>query len=130
MSSHSDHTLLAFDLRPFLEGGRAPTLIGTVPVGSNPRDQVVVDGGRKVIVANSSQYYGTAADKETLTVIDTAKIASGAEAVLGIIRVGADPRNLSVTPDGRTLLVSSVGSRTLQLIDLERMPLEPVSSKK
>jgi DNA-binding beta-propeller fold protein YncE len=120
-----DNTLLAFDTRPVLDDGKGPTLIGTVPVGSLPRDHVVVDGGRKVIVANSNQVLGKREDTETLTVIDAAKIASGAEAVLGTITVGADPRYLSVTHDGRTLLVSNFKSRTLQIIDLDRMPLQP-----
>jgi DNA-binding beta-propeller fold protein YncE len=124
-TSHGDNTLLAFDARPFFESGKAPVPIGTVPVGSLPRDQIVVDGGRKVIVANSNQLFGTANDSEVLTVVDTAKIASGADAVLGTVRVGADPRYLSVTPDGKTLLVSNFKSRTLQIIDLDRLPLQP-----
>ena len=57
--------------------------------------------------------------------IDTSKIASGGDAVLGTIRVGADPRYLSVTRDGKTLLVSNFKSRTLQMIDLDRLPLQP-----
>jgi DNA-binding beta-propeller fold protein YncE len=124
--SHQDGVLLAFDAQPVLQGAKAPMLAGIVPVGSFPRDVLVVDGGKKVIVANSNQVLGGVTDTETLTVIDTAKIASGTGAVLGTIPVGADPRYLSVTADGRTLLVSNYKSRTLQLIDLDRLPLQPV----
>ena len=80
--------------------------------------------GRRVIVANSNQLFGTARDTETLTVIDTSRIALGAGAVLGTIRVGADPRYPSVTHDGRTIFVSNFKSRTLQMIDLDRLPLD------
>ena len=116
--------VLAFDAQP-LERGLPPTLKGKVPAGELPVGIVAVDGGKRLIVANQGPF-GTVEEKrerkETLTVIDASKISTGSGAVLGTVSVGADPRNITVTPDGRTLLVNnSLG--TLDVFDIERLPL-------
>jgi WD40 repeat protein len=121
-----DNVVLAFDVRP-LRNGSAPVLIGKVPVGRFPIGIAVIDGGKKLVVANSNPN-ATGPDKSaSLTVIDTTRIPSGAEAILGTIPAGVDARNVSVTADGHTLLVANGGSGTLELVDLERMKLEPIT---
>jgi hypothetical protein len=57
-------------------------------------------------------------------VLDASKIASGSGAVMGTIPAGAFPRELRVTADGRTLLLTNFASRSLQVVDLARLPLE------
>ncbi|MCG6955955.1 MAG: hypothetical protein LJF04_08180 [Gemmatimonadetes bacterium] len=52
--------------------------------------------------------------------IDAGRIALGADAVVGSIPAGAFPRELRLTADGRTLLVTNYASRTLEVVDLER----------
>jgi DNA-binding beta-propeller fold protein YncE len=127
-----DNALLAFDVRP-LQRGAIPTLIGRVPVGSDPVGLAVMDEGRKVVVANSNFRSAGLNDHATLTVIDTGKIAGGSSAIIATIPVGADPRNISATPDGRTLLVSNHLSGTLQIIDLAalnlKMTVQPASTQ-
>jgi DNA-binding beta-propeller fold protein YncE len=50
-------------------------------------------------------------------------MSAGARAVLGTIPAGTFPRELRVTEDGRTLLVTNFNSSTLELVDLARLPL-------
>jgi DNA-binding beta-propeller fold protein YncE len=117
---------ITFDVRP-LRNGTSPVLIGKVPVGKFPIGIAVIDGGKMLVVANSNAN-STGPDKSaSLTVIDTTRISSGAEAVLGTIPAGVDARNVSVTADGHTLLVANGGSGTLELVDLERLKLEPIT---
>ena len=52
-------------------------------------------------------------------------VAAFAGAVVGSVSAGAFPRELRVTPDGRTLILTNFGSRTVQTIDLSRLPPSP-----
>jgi len=55
-------------------------------------------------------------------VIDASKVDQGAAAIIGSIPAGAFPREMRVTSDGRTLILTNFGSRTVQMIDLARIP--------
>jgi len=123
VTARSSGELLAFDTRKLREDPMG-ALLGRVPVGVAPVGVAVVENGAKLVVANSNRFGGGASDSQRLTVIDALRIAYGAGAVLGAIPAGAFPRELQVTPEGRTLLVTNFLSRTLQLVDLSRLPLE------
>jgi DNA-binding beta-propeller fold protein YncE len=119
VSARNSNMLLVFDVAK-LHSDPAHARIGAVPVGSSPVGIAVVDGGRKVIVTNSNRFAGGADDHQSLTVIDAAKAESGAgaAAITGSIPAGAFPREMRVTPDGKTLILTNFGSRTIQLIDV------------
>ena len=116
-------TLLAFDTDKLVRDPEH-ALIGKVPVGRSPVGVEVADGGRKVVVANSNRFAAANNEKQNLTVIDTAKIASGPAAVVGVIPAGGFPRELRMTADGHTLLVTNATSNTLEVVDLARVPLQ------
>jgi hypothetical protein len=61
---------------------------------------------------------------QSLTIIDAHKISSGEAAVLGTVPAGVFPRELRVTEDQTTLLLTNFGSKSLALIDIARLPLE------
>ncbi len=122
VSARNSNTLLVFDTKKLLTDPRA-AVIGRVPVGSSPVGVAVVNDGRQIIVTNSNRFAGAANDAQNLTIIDAAKVSDGATAVSGSIPAGAFPRELRVTPDGRTLVLTNFGSRTIQLVDLMRLPL-------
>jgi hypothetical protein len=65
---------------------------------------------------------GGRTSRETVTVIDASRVAEGARAVLGQVSVGAFPREVHATIDGRTVLVANTNSNTLALIDVSRRP--------
>jgi len=84
----------------------------------------VIEGGKKVLAGNSNRFGADASTPQTLSVVDTARIGGGAEAAIGTIATGAFPRDLRLSPDGRTLIVANWGSGSLQLMDVARLPVE------
>ena len=124
VTARNSNALLAFDAGKLLGDSRG-ALIGRVPVGSSPVGVAVINDGRQVVVTNSNRFGGGPNDTQSLTVIDAAKIADGAGAVVGSIPAGAFPRELRITADGRTLILTNFGSRTVQMVDLSRMAAAP-----
>jgi DNA-binding beta-propeller fold protein YncE len=122
VTARNSNAVLAFETRRLISDP-AHALLGTVPVGTAPVGLAVFDGGRKLIATNSNRFAGDANDRQSLTVIDPEKISSGAAAVRGQIPAGAFPRELTLTSDQRTLLVTNFGSKTLEVIDLARLSL-------
>ena|GEM_PF-385326 len=123
VTARNSNAVLAFDTAKF-QTDAAGSLVGTVPVGTSPVGVAVVNDGRQIIVTNSNRFSNDRNARQTLTVIDATKVADGAAAVLGSIKAGAFPRQISQSPDGRTLFVSNYLSNELELIDLTRLPIE------
>ena len=120
VTARNSNALVVFDTAKLLFGGDGAR-IASVPVGSSPVGVIVVENGAKIIVTNSNRFAGNENDHQTLTVIDSAKITSGAAAVAGSIPAGAFPRELHATQDGHTLLLTNFTSNTLEVIDLSRV---------
>lgn len=119
VSARDDNALQAFDTQR-LVSDTAHALLGRAEVGVAPVGVAVTGNGARVVVTNSNRFGGNAQDHQPLAVVDAAKLRAGTDAVIGKIPAGAFPRELRVTPDGRTLFVTNFGSRTLEMIDLER----------
>ena|SRR5579871_3648100 len=96
--------------------------IGEVPVGTAPVGIANIEGGRWIVVTNSNRFAGNANDRQSLTLIDATRISSGAAAIAGSIEAGAFPREIQVTADQRTMLVTNFASKTLEMIDIQRLP--------
>ena len=123
VTARRDNALLVFDTKKLL-ADTAHALIGRVPLGIAPVGVAVVDNGKKVIVGISNRFAGAASDRQVLTVVDASKVGQGAAAILGNIPAGAFPREIRLTADQQTLLLTNYTSKTLEIIDLVRMPLE------
>jgi DNA-binding beta-propeller fold protein YncE len=112
-----DNQLLAFDTR-LIVTDPANALLAHVPVGMEPVGVLPVNGGNTIVVANSHRFADDSRENQTLSIVDAARLGSGASAVVGTIPAGAFPRELKLTADGRTLLLTNFGSETLEVIDL------------
>jgi hypothetical protein len=123
VSARNSNALLVFDTQK-LRDDPSNALMARVPLGTAPVGIAVVDQGRKVIVTNSNRFAGDSSDRQTLMVVDAAKISAGAGAVIGSIPAGAFPREMRVTSDGRALILTNFGSSTVQMIDVARLPIE------
>ena len=110
-----------FDTRRLLSDP-SHALIGRVPAADAPVGVVVLGGGARITVTNSNRFGGSNAT-QNLTIIDAQKITSGAAAVLGTVPAGVFPRELRLTHDGKTLLLTNFGSKNLAMIDMARFPL-------
>ncbi len=120
VSARNSNALLVFDRQKLL-ADPGQSLVATVPVGTAPVGVAVVDSGRAIVVTNSNRFGGgRTEDKPSLSVIDASKLAEGARAVIGSIPSGDFPREMRVTADGRTLVLTNFASHNIELIDLAR----------
>ncbi len=123
VTARNSNAVLAFDTTR-LVSDKEHARTGMVPVGEAPVPIAVIDGGRKVIVGNSNRF-ASPASPQSLTVLDAAKMGQSSAAVLGVIPAGAFPREMTLSAEGRTLFLTNAGSNSLQMIDVERLPLSP-----
>jgi len=122
VSARGDNMLHAFDTQR-LVSDTAHALLGKVEVGIAPVGVAVIDSGARVVVTSSNRFRGGTADRQPLTVVDAAKLRTGARAVIGTMPAGAFPRELRETADGHTLFVTNFASQALEMIDLARAPI-------
>jgi len=122
VTARNSDALLVFDAAK-LRSDPGHARIASVAVGTAPVGVAVVDSGRKVIVTNSNRFAGSSNDRQTLTVVDATKIEPGVASILGSIPAGAFPREMRVTSDGTTLIVTNFASNSIEIIDLARLPL-------
>jgi DNA-binding beta-propeller fold protein YncE len=124
VASRSDDALLAFAVHKGPPES-APSLIGTVPVlATGPTDIAIAEQGRTVIVSNS---HDRDSGPTFLTVIDAARVSEGRTAVRGIIPTRSRKiPTVVVATDGHTLFVPNREANLLQIVDLQRVLLDPV----
>ena len=120
VTSRESDMLLGFSAAA-LRSRPSRSLLARVSVGAGPIGLAMVDGGRRILVANSN-LHGKPGVAGTLSVISTAAALSRSPALLGQISSGAFPREFSVAPDGKTALVTNSGSGQVQAIDLGTLP--------
>jgi DNA-binding beta-propeller fold protein YncE len=123
VTARNSNALLAFDANA-LRSDVEHALIGKVPVGTSPVGVAVANDGKLVFVTNSNRFSSNRTARQTLTVIDAAKVSAGQAAILGTAPAGAFPREFGQSADGQTLFVANYMSNELEVIDLKRLPLD------
>jgi YVTN family beta-propeller protein len=124
VTARNNNAVLAFDTAKLLSDA-ANARVGNVPVGSAPVGIAVVNGGRQVVITNSNRFARDQTARQTLTVIDAARVGEGQAAIQGSVPAGIFPREFGQSPDGQTLYVANYNSNELEVIDLKRMPVGP-----
>jgi DNA-binding beta-propeller fold protein YncE len=122
VTARGENNLVVFDTRKMITDS-AHAIVAKVPAGIAPVGVAVFEDGRSVVVTNSNRFNGGPNDAQPLTVVDATRVAARSAAVRGTIQAGAFPRELRVTADGKTLLVTNFNSKTVQLVDIARMTL-------
>src|ERR1039458_2904551 len=121
VTARNSNAVLAFDTAKLLSDPEHAR-VATASVGTAPVPIAVVDAGRKVIAGNSDRF-GASTALQSLVVLEAAKMEAGTDATLGTIPAGAFPREMALSADGHTLFLANFGSNTLQVIDVERLPI-------
>ncbi len=121
VTARESNALLAFDA-PKLISDPSMALLVSVQVGTSPvglRFAGVKE--RRILMADSNrfEYSNTTAG---LSVVDVDAALSGGRAILGQVPTGAFPRELAVSEDGGTVLVSDYGSEMVQAVDVASLP--------
>ena len=97
------------------------SMIASVEVGEAPVGLALVDGGRRIVVADSNRFSASGASS-SLAAVDVAAALAGRPALLGYLPAGAFPREMALEPDGRTLLVDNFSSGQLEAVDVADLP--------
>ncbi len=97
----------------------AHALVSVTRVGEQPLGLAVVDGGRRVLVADSNLSNSRRA-RSGVSVVNTA--SSGKPTLLGSILAGKLTDAISAPPTGDLALVTNSGSRQLEALALHRLP--------
>ena len=122
VSARTDNVVLAFDTRRLL-ADPTKALIGRVPVGNAPVGVALLNEGARLAVTNSNRF-GDRNSAQSLTIVDTTKMSSGEDAILGNVPTGVFPRELRVTENQKTMLLTNFGSKTLAIFDIAQLPIE------
>lgn len=98
-------------------------LAAVVRVGEAPVGLAAVRGGSLVVVADSNRFGARGATSD-LDVVNVAAALAGHPAVVGHIRAGLFPRDMTLAPDG-TLLVSNFDSGQVEAVGVATIPGAP-----
>ncbi|HEX4396142.1 MAG TPA: hypothetical protein VH136_00780, partial [Trebonia sp.] len=101
----------------------ARALVSAVRVGEAPVGLAAVRGSSLVVVADSNRFGASGATSD-LDVVNVAAALAGRPAVVGHIRAGLFPRDMTLAPDG-TLLVSNFDSGQVEAVDVATVPGAP-----
>lgn len=98
-------------------------LVAAVRVGEAPVGLAAVRGSSLLVVADSNRFGANGATSD-LDVVNVAAALAGRPAVVGHIRAGLFPRDMTLAPDG-TLLVSNFDSGQVEAVDVATVPGTP-----
>ena len=122
VTARESNALLAFDASKLVSNASV-ALLASVQVGTSPvglRFAGANDG--RVLTANSNRFGRSGNATTGLSVVDVDAALRGGRANLGQIPTGLFPREMAVSPDGRTVLVSDYGSSMIQAVDVSTLP--------
>ena len=127
VTARASNALLAFDASKLISN-KSTALLASVPVGTSPVGlRFAGANDSRILTANSNRFagedpslYGNATTG--LSVVDVHAALRGEKANLGQISTGLFPRELAVSPDGKTILVSDHDSLMVQAIDVSTLP--------
>lgn len=116
VTAQGSNALLAFSAAK-LRTDPAHSLIAIVQVGENPIGEKAINDDRQIVVANSGRLHN-------LMVVDTQKALcqQGKRALVGSIATSRGPREFDLQ-DGKTLLVTDLGSGRLEAVSISDIPL-------
>jgi YVTN family beta-propeller protein len=112
-TARGENAVLVFDAAK-LSAASGDAVIAKVAVGNAPVGVAVA--GSRVFAANSNRFAPPGRTREWLSVID-----ARTNVVVGVVPAGLFPREMKVTADGKTLLVTNFISQSLELADLARL---------
>jgi DNA-binding beta-propeller fold protein YncE len=120
VTARESDLLLAFDATK-LRTDPTDALLASVRVGESPVGLALVSNERRIVVADSNRFAAPGASSD-LTVVNTAAALAHKPAVLGKIHAGSFPREETLEPNGKTLLVGNYGSNQLETVSISTLP--------
>ena len=118
VTARGSDDLLEFSVRGLMSNPESAR-IGAVQVGESPVGLALVDHDREIVVADSNRFSVDGATSN-LAVVSTSD--NGSPRLLGYVRAGGFPREMSVSPNGSFLIVSDFDSGDVEEIDIPTLP--------
>jgi DNA-binding beta-propeller fold protein YncE len=115
VTARGSNAVLEFDTKR-LKAGAANALLAWIRVGPAPVGVTVAADGKRVVVANSNRFVAPESPS-TLSVID-ARGPRGKPTLIRTVATQAFPRDVTVSPDGNTVITSCFGSGTIDIVSL------------
>jgi hypothetical protein len=109
--------LLAFSSQKLIHDPKH-ALLAAIRVGAQPFGVTTFDDGQRIAVCDASNAHGSISG---ITIVDAKAALDGAPSLIGDIPAGVFPRNLTVEPNGTTLLATNFGSGQLEAVDLQHL---------
>ena len=121
VTARESNALLAFNASK-LTSNPSAALLASIQVGTSPVGlRFAGANDRRILTANSNRFAGANATSG-LSAVDVDAALRGERANLGQIPTGLFPREMAVSPNGRTVLVSDYGSLMIQAVDVSTLP--------
>jgi len=122
VSTRQSNELLAYSAASLAGSSSASkALIAEAQVGQTPIGMALVNGGSRMVVADTDMQ-AVGASSDNLAVLSTSAILAGKKALLGYIPSGLMPHELAVSPNGKYLYVTDNGSAQVQVVNLSKLP--------
>jgi hypothetical protein len=86
-----------------------------------PVGLALVDGGKRMVAADSDRF-GVRGAVSSLAVVSIPAALAGGSALLGYLRAAGFPREMTLEPGGRTLLVTNSASGQLETVSIGSLP--------
>jgi DNA-binding beta-propeller fold protein YncE len=118
VTARGSDELLEFSARGLMSNP-ASARIGAVQVGESPVGLALVDHDREIVVADSNRF-SVGGATSNLAVVSTSD--NGSPRLLGYVRAGGFPRDMSVSPNGSFLIVSDFDSGDVEEIEIPTLP--------
>ena len=96
----------------------ASALIGQVEVGEAPVGLALANHDRTVVIADSNRFDANGATSN-LAVVAAAKTSLR---LVGYLPAGDFPRDMAISPDGTTVVLSDYGSGQVEEVDVGTLP--------
>lgn len=122
VTARESNSLLAFDVATLASGNGTKALRAAVEVGTSPVGLMFVKNETRILTANSNRFgYKNATSGVSVVDVDAA-LSGSSKALLGQVLAGAFPREVAVSPDGKTVIVAEYGSDQILSIDVSTLP--------
>ncbi len=116
VTARESDELLAFSAAK-LEAHSKDAELANVRVGEAPVGLALVDGGSRIVVADSNRF-GAAGRSSGLMIVSTAAALAHRSAIVGTVKSGLFPREMALEPAGTVLLVGNFASGTLEAVHI------------
>ncbi|HEY1620290.1 MAG TPA: protein kinase [Streptosporangiaceae bacterium] len=103
-----------------LRSDPSAALLADVKVGQLPIGLTSTPGGRRLVIADSNADASSASGD--LAVVDPAAALAGKPALLGVIPLSGQPRQLTMADGGDTVLIANQVTRVLQALKTSDLP--------